>query len=65
MALLIFEVAICVGIPVEVATMLGFPGSTFVAVSLETVSSLALVTLIADRQCLSCQTKRQNQKCMK
>ena len=43
---LLFEVAICVGIPVEVATMLGFLGSTFVAVSLLTVSSVALVTLI-------------------
>ena len=44
---LLFEVAICVGIPVEVATMFGFLWSTFVAVtSLETVSSVALVTLI-------------------
>ena len=43
---LLCEVAICVGIPVEVATMLGFLGSTFVAVSLLTVSSVALVTLI-------------------
>ena len=43
---LLFEVAICVGIPVEVATMLGFLGSTFVAVSLETVSSVVLFTMI-------------------
>ena len=30
---LLCEVAICVGIPVELATMLGFLGSTFVAVT--------------------------------
>ena len=42
-----FEEDIWVGIPVEVATMLGFLGPTFVAVCLETVSSVALgVTLI-------------------